>query len=315
MCIISIKKRGVPMDWSILDTCERNNPDGSGYAYVKDNKVHIRKGYFDNNDMQTALQKEKIDLDETEIMFHFRIATHGKVSPSTCHPFPMSSNKSDLTKLRTSTDIAVSHNGIIDGMPTHKTYSDTMQFIRFHLGKLRKDIHRSPIQDLIQLAVGDHNILAIMTVRKTYLIGEFVEDNGWLHSNTSYLMPVQNTQSLCVGSGNGGYRYGNVHNDSHDVFGDTSTIVDDEGNVYDGYFSGNNKAHYTNEYSRKTGDYTMCDSCHSMFHWSDYAETLSNGWLLCEVCASDQLLVDVNKYKPSKKKKNKKNKKFLSWEK
>ena len=57
MCIIKIKQVGTPMDWSILDTCEKNNPDGSGFAYVKDNKVHIRKGYFDNNDMQKALDK------------------------------------------------------------------------------------------------------------------------------------------------------------------------------------------------------------------------------------------------------------------
>lgn len=306
MCIITIKQVGTPMDWSILDTCEKNNPDGSGFAYVKDNRVHIRKGYFDNNDMQKALEKENINLDETEIMFHFRIATHGKVAPSTCHPFPMTSNKSDLTKLRTTTNVAVSHNGIIGDMPTHKTYSDTMQYIRLYLGKLGKDIHRDNIRNLIEHSIGSLNCLAIMTVRKTYLIGEFVEDNGWLHSNDSY----QNyqAQSLCTSTGTSIGT--SVHDDGSYLDSKWGSFVDYDGNIYDGDKS---KVHYTS-YPRGIGDYIRCDSCDEMFFWNDECDTL-NDIVLCDTCSGYKTLVQANTYKSNKKNKRNKKKKFQLWKK
>ena len=92
MCIIAIKQAGTPVDWSILDACDLNNPDGGGYAFTTEAGVIIRKGFFHLDEMQAQLESETIDTTAKTIMFHFRIATHGKVAPSTCHPFPISSD-------------------------------------------------------------------------------------------------------------------------------------------------------------------------------------------------------------------------------
>lgn len=46
MCIIAIKESGTPIDWDILDACDMNNPDGSGFAYPTEDGVKIRKGFL-----------------------------------------------------------------------------------------------------------------------------------------------------------------------------------------------------------------------------------------------------------------------------
>ena len=105
MCIIAIKSAGVPIDWDILDNCELSNPDGAGYAYVRDGEVVISKGYFTNEEMRAVIEPELGNGTGVEIMFHFRIATHGKVAPSTCHPFPLTNDRQEICKLQTTQNV------------------------------------------------------------------------------------------------------------------------------------------------------------------------------------------------------------------
>ena len=47
MCIIAIKEKGVAMpDLETLNNMWNNNPDGAGYMFPFDGKVHIRKGFM-----------------------------------------------------------------------------------------------------------------------------------------------------------------------------------------------------------------------------------------------------------------------------
>tara|TARA_Y100000310_G_scaffold310126_1_gene355010 strand:- start:32 stop:661 length:630 start_codon:yes stop_codon:yes gene_type:complete len=125
-------------------------------------------------------------------MFHFRIATHGKVAPSTCHPFVSTTSKRILKLRNTKTRLpVVSHNGIISNMGSGKDnyYSDTMLFIRNYLSKVNTGLHLKSIRNLIELGI-DHSKLVIMTLDDTYYIGSsFVTDDdfkGWVFSNSSY---------------------------------------------------------------------------------------------------------------------------------
>lgn len=186
MCIIAIKQSGTPIDWDILDACDMNNPDGSGFAYPTDTGVKIRKGFFKIQELEQAIADEGIDTTETPIMFHFRIATHGKVAPATCHPFPLSHLENQLTTLDMETEIAVSHNGIVPNMGKDRYLSDTMIFIRDYLAPLGTKVLDPAIQPLLEQAADSK--LAFMTADGEVLtIGKFITDNGWKFSNDTYL--------------------------------------------------------------------------------------------------------------------------------
>ena len=186
MCIIAIKQAGTPVDWSILDACDMNNPDGGGYAFTTESGVIIRKGFFHLDEMQAQLESETIDTTAKTIMFHFRIATHGKVAPSTCHPFPISSDVGELTQTDFLASSAVAHNGIIPNMPDDRKLSDTMLFIRDFMAPLEDKIMDEAVINLIGLSA--RSKLAIMTEDdQLILIGKFIDTyDGWLFSNTSY---------------------------------------------------------------------------------------------------------------------------------
>ena len=140
MCIIAVKKANQLLpDGKIMETMFKNNSDGAGFCYCQDGEVKIQKGYMTCEAFTEALNKvsEKIDTYATPMIFHFRIATHGGITPGLCHPFPMSKKMSDLKQLATSTQLAIIHNGIID-IKARKDASDTMTYITEKLAKRYK---------------------------------------------------------------------------------------------------------------------------------------------------------------------------------
>jgi len=193
MCIIAIKHAGTPVNWELLDNCEDRNPDGAGYAILVEDKVLIRKGFFKNSDMKISFEDEKLDeetLTKSTIMFHYRIATHGKVAPATCHPFPITDSIAELEQTSVDTDIAVAHNGMIDRMPDHKYLSDTMQYIRYYLAPLGDAIHSEGARNVVEHSVDGKLAIMIDDVENPiYLMGNFLtpkQHKGWIFSNDSY---------------------------------------------------------------------------------------------------------------------------------
>ena len=92
MCIIAIKEAGVAMpDLKTLQAMWDNNPDGAGYMFPMDGKVHIRKGFMEFNDLKNDLDDlaKVINIKETPVIMHFRIGTHGvRRNPANTHPLP-----------------------------------------------------------------------------------------------------------------------------------------------------------------------------------------------------------------------------------
>lgn len=280
MCIIAIKSAGTAVDWTILDNCEVANPDGAGYAYVRGDEVVIRKGFFDNETMLKALDNERIDQTETEIMFHFRIATHGKVAPATCHPFPMSENRKALCELDTTASMAVAHNGVIPFMPKDKMYSDTMQYISMYLAPLGEQIHNPAVRDVVEHSADSK--LAIMTPNELYLLGSFIEDNGWTFSNASYeddyLKPfasISTTYFPKKGSKKLGTSTKRVNREwymgEEDLF--------NSGNEFD-----------WNRYEKEYNSLEFCDSCQKQYDPAtvdDSGLLTASDWYLCGDCIKD----------------------------
>ena len=132
MCVIAYKPLNVDfMKKSILEECFRNNPDGSGFMFAVNGKVHIRKGFMTFTEFWNALETERKKYgDIIPYVMHFRISTQAGVNQKCCHPYPLSSDMENLKKLSTTSNIGIAHNGIIkltsDGA---KDYNDTMKFI------------------------------------------------------------------------------------------------------------------------------------------------------------------------------------------
>jgi len=86
MCVIIHKPKGVKLKTKLLKKAWEYNPDGSGFA-VRSGKdsFTVKKGFMDFNLFIKAYHNAT-DQGQEAIM-HFRIATHGTVIPSNCHPF------------------------------------------------------------------------------------------------------------------------------------------------------------------------------------------------------------------------------------
>jgi predicted glutamine amidotransferase len=116
MCIIAIKPPHHKMiDESIIETMFQNNPDGSGYMYSYNNKVHIEKGFMTLKELLNSLDslKKKVNIEEIPLILHFRISTSGKTDGATCHPFPITSDLNALRKTHVITNLGMAHNGVI----------------------------------------------------------------------------------------------------------------------------------------------------------------------------------------------------------
>ena len=81
MCIIAIKPPHHKMiDESIIETMFQNNPDGSGYMYSYNNKVHIEKGFMTLKELLNSLDslKKKVNIEEIPLILHFIISPSWK---------------------------------------------------------------------------------------------------------------------------------------------------------------------------------------------------------------------------------------------
>lgn len=190
MCVIAVYNKGLDLNKEELKTCYNNNPDGAGLMYydrVK-KKTRIKKGFFSFKEFWKVASQLPTDIDR---VFHFRIATSGAISPSTCHPFALSDDYKIMGKANTYADIGMVHNGILDDYTPKKgmksKHSDTMQFIKEMAYPLGDAIWKSQVRDLLEEHING-NKLVFVGSDKLAVLGAFEEsaESGALYSNSSY---------------------------------------------------------------------------------------------------------------------------------
>jgi hypothetical protein len=175
MCIIMVIPYGEKIpSLDVFKICAKNNKDGFGFMYRRNNTIRIRKGYFNVEQLYNDVKNIK----NSEICIHFRYATHGTISAGNCHPFPLTNNVDTLRRTKLTCDIGIAHNGVISGMEKDIQLSDTMVFIKNLSVDNPKEIS-THIKDI------DGKFL-IMSKYKTYLIGNFLYDDGIYYSNDGY---------------------------------------------------------------------------------------------------------------------------------
>lgn len=88
MCIAIVIKAGATLSDAQLWKGWTANEDGGGFAYVKNDKVEIEKGFMKYNDFQKAFRKASEEFGaDSPFLVHMRIGTSGGVTPVNTHPF------------------------------------------------------------------------------------------------------------------------------------------------------------------------------------------------------------------------------------
>lgn len=115
MCITIWKPENITLYDNALKNCWDGNPDGAGFMYAEDGKVHIVKGLMTYEAFLAAYKPHELRA----AVLHFRISTHGKVDEANTHPFQVTET------------LGLTHNGIINNVKCdiNKDMSDTWHFV------------------------------------------------------------------------------------------------------------------------------------------------------------------------------------------
>lgn len=195
MCIIVSKEKGYNLPKKeILKNCFENNPDGAGFMYVNNNKVHIEKGFMDfENLYNRLLQLDKIlDLKNKNLVLHFRIGTSGKNDGATCHPYPICEQSKYLKAQKVACNIAMVHNGIISNYAYKNgdVLNDTQNFIKDFVSILyslnANFLKFDKIKDLLYNECQKTKLCFLDKNDNLTYIGDFEEVEGIKYSNGSY---------------------------------------------------------------------------------------------------------------------------------
>ena len=217
MCIAIYKPENKEIPRETLETCFENNPDGAGYMYAEDKKLHVRKGFFEMDKFWNSYKRNK----DKQAVIHFRIKTHGKITKSNCHPFNIHNG------------LAFVHNGIITGYGNDVT-SDTKEFSRKMLQPLvakwgNLALFQDPMINLLESRIGYSKLIFLDRHGNAKIFNEHKgkwKDKCWF-SNTSYepkpeiVYTPSTRHSNNIWSGYGSYATKNTNNNT-EYYGQSS---------------------------------------------------------------------------------------------
>lgn len=200
MCVILYSPKGIdiPKKNTFLNMWKANH-DGAGFAYADGEKVIVRKGFMTFEDFWKAFTSTKKSVGgftDKNLVCHFRIGTSGKNNAETCHPYPISAKKSELKATSYETDIAVAHNGIIQGYGRLDAgMNDTQSFIKRVLVPLSKAVGDGWIQNKqVKALIEQISIINAVYNRfcflqgqgEAVLIGDWKQKDGNYYSNLNH---------------------------------------------------------------------------------------------------------------------------------
>lgn len=176
MCIAIYKPEGKIIDKATLIECYNSNPDGAGFMYSQNKKLHIEKGFFSFDSFYNAFKAHE----SKQAVIHFRIKTHGKIDTANCHPFSVNNS------------IGFVHNGVISGYGD-ADFSDTVRFNEAILRPLVNKwgnlaLFQDPVIELIESRIGYSKLVFLDRHGNHKIMNESKGqwDDGVWYSNNSY---------------------------------------------------------------------------------------------------------------------------------
>lgn len=183
MCIIALKPEKVRLSREQLQIMWDANPHGAGFMYAHNGEVKVVKGLM-TMDALVAAMEEVGPL--RKMVLHFRIKTHGAISPEMTHPFWVNEGK-----------LAMVHNGVIRPL-VHKTtekVSDTAVFAKTlaanytdPLLAVKSSFHR----EMMEAYIGSSKMVFMDGTGETWILNEHLGEwskNVW-YSNLKYKAPA-----------------------------------------------------------------------------------------------------------------------------
>jgi hypothetical protein len=177
------------------------NPHGAGFMYADSGKVVISKGYTTLDALWDALEAVG---PLRKLVIHFRIKTHGAITPELTHPFWVSEGH-----------LAMAHNGVIQALvnETSDLESDTAVFARKFgeaysnpLDAIKNPFHR----DMLEAYIGYSKMVFMDGTGATYILNEKLGTwhKGCWYSNDRFksFKSSTATNSTSTGSTTGSYR-------------------------------------------------------------------------------------------------------------
>ena len=157
MCLAIYKPAKAVIPVHHLENGYESNPMGCGFCWPEGGKVKVVKGLLPFKEFLDLYKKA--EAEETPMLIHFRMATHGGKNEFNCHPFSMVNEK-----------FALIHNGVIPIATSKdasgKEMSDTHTFAALVMEPmLRSGISpRKPsFRFLVEQTIGSGNKVCVMS--------------------------------------------------------------------------------------------------------------------------------------------------------
>ena len=178
MCVIIYMPKGKNITKKELQDAWNRNDDGASITYLKNNEIHVKKGYMNFNEFYNDCKKLIFD-DTLERILHFRLTSTGATKLEQTHPYPISQNIRDLNNLdyTTTTPVAMM-NGTIFSIEPEEGLNDTMTYIKYYLYQ-----YKDEISSLMNILNEGWPRWAVITSEKVFLTDNFLEENGIYYSN------------------------------------------------------------------------------------------------------------------------------------
>ena len=200
MCLLSICKKGNKLSNKKISNAWNRNSDGSGYAFIKDGKIEIRK-YMDLKEFKESYNSDFMMYGmDSPFLIHFRFATHGKTDLTNVHPFKVNDN------------LVFGHNGTINSVDDDVKLSDTQVFNNVILKNLDNDfLDDKTIRILIENAISSSKLAFLHSSGRIDIINEsaghwsddgkiWFSNDGYKKSNTIYVNAGYNYNSFGFGN-------------------------------------------------------------------------------------------------------------------
>lgn len=213
MCLILAKPAGANAPgYTTFESALDCNSDALGIAYPKDGTMRIHK-WVKPTRKQLEKAYEVFVEQDTSVIAHFRLTTHGSNDHSNCHPFPLGG------------DAVVAHNGIIPGFGKGKK-SDTADFVErvIRPGYTVHGIEFLKELDKLAKSIGYSKLCAMNIDGEFFFANE--EMGGWVNGCWYSASPYQYAYGTKTSYSYGGsYKSGNS---IYDCEYDTACWYDDD---------------------------------------------------------------------------------------
>jgi predicted glutamine amidotransferase len=170
MCVLIVKNSGVNVPTKeILTACTVSNPHGFG--------IGTPNGVFKTLDAEEFIDTASQLPPEIPAILHCRLATHGSIKKTNCHPFEAQ-------------DWIFAHNGIIHNIKPCKDMTDSeTAFIQIFVPLLaaNKGFKTNVIQVIKDFAQGNKFAFLSKKTGKIITFGNFANYDGCMFSNLRWL--------------------------------------------------------------------------------------------------------------------------------